>query len=72
MLASIWGPKTIVDENFSLLEVPDEAVLLKYKSDTICPDIPDSMQDVLTYTNAGRFNMDSTYLMGVRLVVHNS
>ena len=43
MLASIWGPKTIVDENFSLLEVPVDAVLLKYKSDTICPDIPDSM-----------------------------
>ena len=72
VLTSIWGPKTIIDENFSLLEVPDEAIFLKFKSDTMCPDIPDSLQDVLEYDNVGRFNMDSTYMMGARLVVNNA
>lgn len=72
VLTSIWGPKTIIDENFGLYNMPNDELILKFKSDSMCPDIPPSMQDSLTYSHAGHFNMDSNYIMGARLVVSNA
>jgi len=72
VLASIWGPKPFIDENFSLFNLPDELLALKYSSGTMCPEIPPELADSLTYDRQGRFNMESSYLMGARLVVHNA